>query len=158
MTLAERDAAVIANIARLRFSPLALVGGRGNRLVEEGGRTLLDLSASFGAASLGYSHPRLIEAVSSATANMAGASLLSYPNENAVALAEDLLRLTPGQGERRVWFGHSGSDANDCAQANPIPFEPPVTNAICPFKSNCIILPFNFGYFVVNPSARHRRQ
>jgi 4-aminobutyrate aminotransferase len=30
-------------------------------------------------------------------------------------LAEELLRLTPGQGERRVWFGHSGSDANDCA-------------------------------------------
>jgi 4-aminobutyrate aminotransferase len=46
---------------------------------------------------------------------MAGASLLSFPNENAVALAEELLRLTPGQGERRVWFGHSGSDANDCA-------------------------------------------
>jgi len=23
--------------------------------------------------------------------------------------------VTPGQGERRVWFGHSGSDANDCA-------------------------------------------
>ena len=46
---------------------------------------------------------------------MAGASLLAFPNENAVALAEELLRLTPGRGARRVWFGHSGSDANDCA-------------------------------------------
>jgi len=27
-TLRERDARVIANIARLRFSPLSLVGGR----------------------------------------------------------------------------------------------------------------------------------
>jgi len=44
-TLRERDARVIANIARLRFSPLSLVGGRGNRLIEEGGRELLDLSA-----------------------------------------------------------------------------------------------------------------
>ncbi len=114
-SLYERDAAVIANIARLRFSPLSLVGGRGNRLMEEGGRSLLDLSASFGAASLGYGHPRLVNAVSTACANMAGASLLSFPNESAVALAEDLLRLTPGRGERRVWFGHSGSDANDCA-------------------------------------------
>jgi 4-aminobutyrate aminotransferase len=114
-SLRERDAQVIANIARLRFSPLSLIGGQGCRLIEEGGRTLLDLSASFGAASLGYSHPAIIEAVSAACASMAGASLLSYPNENAVALAEDLLRLTPGRGERRVWFGHSGSDANDCA-------------------------------------------
>jgi 4-aminobutyrate aminotransferase len=114
-SLRERDSRAIANIARLRFSPLSLIGGEGCRLIEEGGRRLLDLSASFGAASLGYSHPAITDAVAAACGNMAGASLLSFPNENAVALAEDLLRLTPGQGERRVWFGHSGSDANDCA-------------------------------------------
>jgi 4-aminobutyrate aminotransferase len=114
-TLRARDAQVIANIGRLRFSPLSLVGGRGNRLVEEGGRELLDLSASFGAATLGYSHPAIMSAVDAATASMAGASLLAFPNENAVALAEQLLAITPGAGERRVWFGHSGSDASDCA-------------------------------------------
>jgi 4-aminobutyrate aminotransferase len=114
-SLRERDARVIANIARLRFSPLCLVGGRDHRLIEEGGRRLLDLSASFGAASLGYSHPAITRAVSAACAAMAGAGLLAHPNENAVALAEELLQLTPGAGERRVWFGHSGSDANDCA-------------------------------------------
>ena len=32
LTLRERDARVIADIARLRFSPVCLVGGRGNRL------------------------------------------------------------------------------------------------------------------------------
>jgi 4-aminobutyrate aminotransferase len=113
-SLRERDARAIANIAKLRFSPLSLVGGRGSRLIEEGGRALLDLSGSFGAASLGYGHPAITAAVTEACGNMAGASLLSFPNEHAVALAEELLRLTPGAGERRVWFGHSGSDANDC--------------------------------------------
>jgi 4-aminobutyrate aminotransferase len=110
----ERDAQVIANIGKLRFSPLSLVGGRGSRLIEEGGRELLDLSGSWGAAMLGYNHPALKHAVEKACASMAGASLLASPNEHAVALAEDLLRVTPGRGERRVWFGHSGSDANDC--------------------------------------------
>jgi 4-aminobutyrate aminotransferase len=114
-SLRARDARVIANIGRLRFSPLSVIGGSGNHLIEEGGRHVLDLSASCGPAVLGYSHPALVAAVAEATASMAGASLLAYPNENAVALAEELLRLTPGQGERRVWFGHSGSDANDCA-------------------------------------------
>lgn len=113
-TLRERDAQVIAQIARLRFSPLSLIGGRANRLIEEGGRELLDLSASFGPAILGYSHPAITAAVEEACASMAGASLLAFPNEQAVALAEELLRITPGRGERRVWFGHSGSDANDC--------------------------------------------
>ncbi len=106
---------MIANIGRLRFSPLAVIGGTGNRLIEEGGRQVLDLSASCGPAILGYSHPGLAIAVAEACRSMAGASLLAYPNENAVALAEELLRITPGTGERRVWFGHSGSDANDCA-------------------------------------------
>jgi 4-aminobutyrate aminotransferase len=114
-TLRARDARVIANIGRLRFSPLSLIGGRGSHLIEEGGRELLDLSASFGPAILGYSHPAIASAVNAATASMAGASLLAFPNENAVALAEELLAITPGSGERRVWFGHSGSDANDCA-------------------------------------------
>jgi 4-aminobutyrate aminotransferase len=115
LSLVERDAKVIAHIGRLRFSPVSVIGGRGSRLIEEGGRELLDLSSSWGAASLGYAHPAVTDAVTAACADMAGASLLSFPNENAVALAEDLLRLTPGRGERRVWFGHSGSDANDCA-------------------------------------------
>jgi len=114
-SLRERDARVIANIARLRFSPLSLVGGSGNRLIEEGGRRLLDLSASFGPAILGNSPAVVTQAIAAACADMAGASLLAFPNEHAVALAEELLRLTPGSGERRVWFGHSGSDANDCA-------------------------------------------
>jgi 4-aminobutyrate aminotransferase len=114
-SLRERDARAIAQIARLRFSPLALVGGHERRLIEEGGRALLDLSASFGPAILGYNHPAIREAVAGACASMAGASLLAFPNEPAVALAEELLRVTPGHGERRVWFGHSGSDANDCA-------------------------------------------
>jgi 4-aminobutyrate aminotransferase len=120
-SLRERDARAIANIARLRFSPLSLIGGIGNRLIEEGGRQLLDLSASFGAAIAGYSHAAIVDALAQASSSMAGASLLAFPNENAVALAEELLRLTAapagsrGDTNRRVWFGHSGSDANDCA-------------------------------------------
>jgi len=114
-SLFERDARVIANIGRLRFSPLCVVGGTGSHLIEEGGRCVLDLSASCGPAVLGYDHPAIVSAITQAAQSMAGASLLAYANENAVALAEDLLRVTPGQGERRVWFGHSGSDANDCA-------------------------------------------
>lgn len=114
-SLAARDARIIANIGRLRFSPLSVVGGKGSYLVEEGGRHVLDLSSSAGAASLGYSHPAVVEAVSAAVANMAGASLLMYPNDKAAALGEMLLGTMSADADRRIWFGHSGSDANDCA-------------------------------------------
>ena len=114
-SLSQRDAAAIAEIQKLRFNPLAARGGKGSYLVGDDGRRILDLSASATAASLGYAHPAVTEAVTEALTDMAGASLLMYPNEPAAALAEALLQVTPGEGERRVWFGHSGSDANDAA-------------------------------------------
>ena len=112
-SLRERDAAVIAGIEKLHFNPLAARRGAGSYLIDDDGRRILDLSASATAASLGYGHPAVVEAVTEAVRDMAGASLLLYPNEAATALAEALLEATPGTGERRVWFGHSGSDASD---------------------------------------------
>ena len=113
--LSQRDTVAIAEIQKLRFNPLAARGGKGSYLTSEDGRRILDLSASATAASLGYAHPAVTEAVTKALTDMGGASLLMYPNEPAAALAETLLQVTPGSGERRVWFGHSGSDANDAA-------------------------------------------
>lgn len=90
-----------------------MVGGEGCTLIEEGGRRLLDLSASWGAASLGHGHPALRAAVNAALANQAGASNLSSTSAPAVELAEALIAKTPGPDGRRVWLGHSGSDANE---------------------------------------------
>ena len=115
LTLGERDDAAIAGIQKLRFNPLAARGGHGSYLTVDDGRAILDLSASATAASLGYGHPAVIEAVTKAMADMAGASLLMYPNESAAVLAEVLLETLPGDAARRVWYGHSGSDANDAA-------------------------------------------
>nr|WP_229583000.1 aminotransferase class III-fold pyridoxal phosphate-dependent enzyme [Paracoccus sp. S-4012] len=111
----QRDAASIARIAHLRFSPLAITGGRGSWLIDDQGRELLDFSASWGAASLGHSHPAVRAAVDRALSSQAGAGHISAATLPAVELAERLLALTPGEGERKVWLGHSGSDANEAA-------------------------------------------
>ena len=46
---------------------------------------------------------------------MAGASILSLVNGPAVELAERILTTLGDGRDRRVWLGHSGSDANDTA-------------------------------------------
>ena len=111
--LMTRDARAIADIERIRFFPATTVGGEGSYVIEEGGRRVLDFSASWGAASLGYGHPAVAEAVSEAAGSMGAISLASCAVGHAVALAEDLLAHFPDDRERRVWFGHAGSDAND---------------------------------------------
>ncbi len=113
--LYTRDAAVTAGIQKLRFFPSALVGGKGSRVIDESGRALLDLSAAWGSASLGYGHPAVVEAVTAAVSNPAGASTLSAANLPAVTLAEKILETLPHKCGHKVWLGHSGSDANEAA-------------------------------------------
>lgn len=111
--LYARDEAAIGNLQKLRFFPSALTGGAGTRVIDQSGRSLLDLSAAWGAAGLGYGHRALVEAVTRAVANPAGASVLSSANLPAVELAESLLATVPEIDGAKVWLGHSGSDANE---------------------------------------------
>ena len=112
-SLYRREARSLAAIQRLRFFPLEVEGGEGCYLIEVGGRRLLDFSATWSAAGLGYCHPAVREAIIRTTSNMAGAGVGSICNPEAVGLAEELLALVPGAEDRRVYFGHSGSDANE---------------------------------------------
>ena len=47
--------------------------------------------------------------------NPAGASILSATHRGAVGLAERILATLPELTDHKVWFGHSGSDANETA-------------------------------------------
>ncbi|XTP37483.1 aspartate aminotransferase family protein [Mycobacterium sp. TJFP1] len=114
-TLYARDEAVIAGIEKLRFFPLEVQSGQGCTLVTPDGRELLDLSATWTASGLGHGHPAVAEAVSRAVRDAPGSGGLSAVHPDSVGLAEDLLALVPGEGERRVYLGHAGSDANDVA-------------------------------------------
>ncbi|HTW21334.1 MAG TPA: aminotransferase class III-fold pyridoxal phosphate-dependent enzyme, partial [Mycobacteriales bacterium] len=99
----------------LRFFPVAVTSGEGSWMIEAGGRRLLDLSSTWTAAGLGHGHPKVVEAVTEAIKHPAGAGGLSAVHPHSVGLAEDLLELVPGEGDRRVYLGHAGSDANDVA-------------------------------------------
>lgn len=113
--LYERDARSVSRLAHLRFYPLAVTGGKGATLRGDDGRSLVDFSASWGAVSLGHSHQAVRSAVDSALSDQAGASYLSSANLPATELAEMLLSRAPARAAGRVWFGHSGSDANETA-------------------------------------------
>lgn len=114
-SLTERDAVSIAGIQKLRFFPLEVVSGTGSILTTPDGRELIDLSATWTACGLGHGHPEVTKAITAAAQHPAGAGGLSAVHPDSVGLAEDLLALVPGDGDRRVYLGHAGSDANDVA-------------------------------------------
>ena len=82
--LIERDNKVIAGIEKIRFFPVAPIGGKGCYIIDESGKHLLDFAGSWGAAGLGYSHPAITESISKASKSMASTSLLSYASKPAI--------------------------------------------------------------------------
>ncbi|MEO9181139.1 MAG: aspartate aminotransferase family protein [Acidimicrobiales bacterium] len=113
--LYQRDLKSVAGIEKLRFFPLAVVSGEGSWLIEAGGRRVLDLTSTWTASGLGYGHPAVVEAMTLAVQAPPGSGGLSSVHPASVGLAEDLLACVPGEGDRRVYLGHAGSDACDVA-------------------------------------------
>ena len=92
--------------------PLALVSGQGAVVVDEAGRSYVDMLGGIAVNALGHAHPAVVAAVSRQVATLGHVSNL-YASEPAVALAELLLALAGRPG--RVFFGNSGAEAVEAA-------------------------------------------
>lgn len=110
----DRDEKVIGSAMKIRLYPLVAMEARGNRIIDVEGKEYLDFSANWGVANTGYSHPRIVEAVNQQMKKNSFSTFTSVLCEPTVELAEKLIERIPGDFEKKVWFGLSGSDANDC--------------------------------------------
>ncbi|HEX9772743.1 MAG TPA: aminotransferase class III-fold pyridoxal phosphate-dependent enzyme [Steroidobacteraceae bacterium] len=90
-----------------------VVGGRGARLVLEGGRELLDMSSLVECSNLGHQHPRLVAAIK-AQADKLCFVTSAWGAEPRRVLAERLLELSGFEGGL-VFFTLGGADANENA-------------------------------------------
>lgn len=93
--------------------PVVMVAGEGCRLTDDQGREYLDAMAGLWCVNVGYGRSELAEAM------RAQAETLSYchafssmGSDKPALLAERLVGLAPGNMSK-VFFGNSGSDAND---------------------------------------------
>ena len=84
--------------------------GKGSRIRDLSGNEYVDYLLGSGALFLGHAHPTVVSAVSEATAKGAGYLIV---NENALALAEEIVRVVPCA--EKVAFHSSGSEAVACA-------------------------------------------
>jgi 4-aminobutyrate aminotransferase len=111
--LVELDDRLIANAAKIRFFPFVPMSGEGSHVVDANGRRILDFTAGWAVTNTGYGDPRIRERVERQLARGTYAGVVSAVAEPAVELAARLVELAPIRGRPKVWFGHSGSDANE---------------------------------------------
>jgi 4-aminobutyrate aminotransferase len=111
--LIKRDLEAISEVMKLRFYPFVIERAKGAYMHDPEGRKYLDFGAGWGVANLGYGHPRIIEAVTRQMEKLSFSGPISAIEEQSILLAEELISMTPGDFKKSVWYGHSGSDANE---------------------------------------------
>ncbi|MBS7656155.1 aspartate aminotransferase family protein [Candidatus Bathyarchaeota archaeon] len=92
--------------------PLILVKGKGDLVWDINGKQYIDCSGSYGAAVIGYCHPKVIEAIKNQVENLTSCHGFAY-NEARSMLLEKLAKLFP-EGFK-FFLSNSGTEAVECA-------------------------------------------
>ena len=112
--LVQRDEKVIGKVTYIRFYPMVFEAGVGSVVTDVDGNKYIDFQAGAAVANVGYCHPKVVKAVEEQMNKLTHNCFALFSNQITVKLAEKLVEITPGKFRRKVWFGLSGSDANDC--------------------------------------------
>jgi 4-aminobutyrate aminotransferase len=113
LAIMQEDQEVLSPASRMPYYPLVVKSGSGSTIIDADGNEYLDLLASAAALNTGHAHPKVVEAIQQQAAEFIHYTPAYMYHEPLVRLAQELVRITPGDFPKRVAFGLSGSDAND---------------------------------------------
>ena len=111
--LINEDSQYFAKPGRIKYYPLAISHGYGATLVDVEGNTYIDLLSSASSQNVGHAPEQVTEAIKAQVDQFIHYTPAYMYHEPLVKLAKKLCEISPGQYEKRVLFGLSGSDAND---------------------------------------------
>lgn len=109
MNIFEKDNSYIAS-TYARF-PLNLVSGKGSVVYDDNGKSYIDMATGIAVNTFGFCDDEWVKAVTDQLNTLQHASNLYYTKPCA-DLAEILCQRT---GLKKVFFGNSGAEANECA-------------------------------------------
>ena len=109
MSFMNMDQAYVANTYK-RF-PVEIVSGKGSKCVDVNGKTYVDMGTGIGVTAFGYADEAWTAAVTEQLGKVQHTSNLYYTEPCAV-LAKLMCEKT---GMKKVFFGNSGAEANECA-------------------------------------------
>ena len=98
-----------------RDAPLVVDSAHGSIVTDVDGNRFIDFSSGIAVLSTGSTHPKVVAAAKRQLEKFLHFSYTDFYYENLVTLAEKLCDLAPGDGEKMVYWGNSGAEANEAA-------------------------------------------
>lgn len=98
-----------------RMYPLVIRRARGAMIEDVDGNRFLDFTAGIAVTNVGHSHPRVVAAMERQARRLVHMSGTDFYYAPQIRLAEQLARLAPGPGPKRVFFTNSGAEAIEAA-------------------------------------------
>jgi 4-aminobutyrate aminotransferase len=112
----KRDMSVMFGAhTRTREIPLVVDHARGARIWSVDGREYLDFGAGFAVVGAGHCPAEVINAAHEQMKKLMHISGSDFYYEPQIALAEKLMKVTPGRHDKRVYFGSSGAESVEAA-------------------------------------------
>jgi 4-aminobutyrate aminotransferase len=98
-----------------RFYPLVIESGKGCILKDVDGNEYIDFNSGLVCLNVGHNHPKVTDAIKKQCDRFLHYSNTDFFYREVVNLAEKLSEITPGQFEKKVYFGNSGTEAIEAA-------------------------------------------
>lgn len=115
LEIAEIDEKYIPRGSSIKYYPMTPVKAKGSHLWDRDGNKYIDFLTSAAVYNIGHSHPAVLKAVKEQTDEIMNYITGYFYQEKQAFLAKKLCEITPGDFEKKVAFGSSGSDANSSA-------------------------------------------
>lgn len=111
--LIKEDEQYFAKSGRIKYYPLAIDHGYGATLVDVDGKEYIDLLASASSQNVGHAPKKVTEEIKKQVDKFVHYTPAYMYHEPLIRLSKKLCDISPGDYEKRVTYGLSGSDAND---------------------------------------------
>lgn len=97
------------------FYSIAAERGEGVKLWDVDGNCFLDFAAGIAVCSTGHCHPKVVDAIKEQASKLLHMSGTDFYYPSQVDLAAKLAEITPGSGNKKVFFSNSGAEAIEAA-------------------------------------------
>ena len=98
-----------------RFYPLVIDSGKGCIVKDVDGNEFIDFNSGLVCLNVGHSHPKVVAAIKKQCDRFLHYSNTDFYYDGVIDLAGKLAEITPGDFNKKVYFGNSGAEAIEAA-------------------------------------------